>query len=34
MNGQVINEVFSTYEVLKDSIKITKRSINKDIDIN
>ncbi len=31
MNEQIINEVFSVYEVMKDSIKVTKRTINKDL---
>lgn len=31
MNEQIIKDVFSVYEALKDSIKITKRSINKDL---
>ena len=28
MNDTVVNNVFSVYEVIKDSIKVTKRSIN------
>ena len=29
MTLDTLNQVFSTYEILKDSIKVTKRSINK-----
>lgn len=28
MNENIINDVFSVYEILKDSIKVTRRSIN------
>ena len=31
MTIDTLNQVFSTYEVLKDSIKVTRRSINKSI---
>ena len=31
MNKNIIEEVFSVYEVIKDSMKVTKRSINQDI---
>lgn len=31
MNDDVVKEVFSVYEVLKDSIKITRRSINNEM---
>ncbi len=30
MNEQMVSDVFSVYEALKDSIKVTRRSINKD----
>ena len=30
MNNQIVRNVFSVYEVIKDSIKVTRRSINKD----
>jgi len=33
MNEQIVNDVFSVYEVLKDSIKVTKRSINQEMQI-
>ena len=33
MNVNSINQVFSTYETLKDSIKVTRRSIDKSIDV-
>lgn len=31
MNERIVNDVFSVYEVLKDSIKVTRRSINKNL---
>ena len=31
MNENIIKEVFSVYEVLKDSMKVARRSINKEI---
>lgn len=31
MNEQIVNQVFSVYEILKDSIKVTRRSINKNV---
>jgi len=31
VNQQIVNSVFSVYEILKDSIKVTRRSINKDL---
>ncbi len=31
MNERIVNDVFSVYEFLKDSIKVTKRSIVKDM---
>jgi hypothetical protein len=31
MNENIIKEVFSVYEVLKDSVKVARRSINKEI---
>lgn len=30
MNENIVKEVFSVYEVLKDSMKVTRRSINKE----
>lgn len=33
MTRNTLNQVFSTYEVLKDSIKVTRRSINKYVGI-
>ena len=31
MNKQVVVDVFSVYETIKDSMKVTRRSINKNL---
>ncbi|MFZ4617854.1 MAG: hypothetical protein ACOYM2_16855 [Rectinemataceae bacterium] len=33
MNQAVVDEVFSTYEYIKDSMKVAKRTINRDLSI-
>lgn len=34
MNNKVVKDVFSVYEVIKDSIKVTRRSINKGYELH
>ena len=31
MNDKVVNDVFSVYEIIKDSIKVTRRTINNEL---